>query len=178
MGMIDRFIGVGSTATSISNAATGVAEVFRENSTRRMELDEEAYHAAMAQLSAEFVAAKRGGFDNFVNGLNRLPRPFLTIGTLALFVYAMAEPVGFSQRMVGLHTVPEPLWWLLGAIVSFYFGAREAYYFRNRSFARLNKQVAPPATYSPSGKPMDSPNNYADNAALRDWSAERIGNLA
>jgi hypothetical protein len=34
--------------------------------------------------------------------------------------------------MVGLNAVPEPLWWLLGAVVAFYFGARETYYFRNR----------------------------------------------
>jgi hypothetical protein len=27
--------------------------------------------------------------------------------------------------------VPEPLWWLLGAIVSFYFGARELHYLRS-----------------------------------------------
>jgi hypothetical protein len=35
--------------------------------------------------------------------------------------------------MVGLNAVPEPLWWLLGAIVAFYFGARETHYFRNRT---------------------------------------------
>ncbi|WP_422385854.1 3TM-type holin [Paracoccus tegillarcae] len=35
-----------------------------------------------------------------------------------------------------LSLVPEPLWWLLGAIVSFYFGAREAHYFRNRDGIR------------------------------------------
>ncbi|MFZ8959068.1 MAG: 3TM-type holin [Paracoccaceae bacterium] len=32
--------------------------------------------------------------------------------------------------MTGLATIPEPLWWLLGAVVSFYFGAREKYYAR------------------------------------------------
>jgi hypothetical protein len=32
--------------------------------------------------------------------------------------------------MVGLAEVPEPLWWLLGAIVGFYFGARELHYRR------------------------------------------------
>jgi len=26
--------------------------------------------------------------------------------------------------MQGIALVPEPLWWLMGAIVSFYFGAR------------------------------------------------------
>jgi hypothetical protein len=33
--------------------------------------------------------------------------------------------------MAGLGYIPDPLWWLLGAIVSFYFGAREMHYFRN-----------------------------------------------
>ena len=36
----------------------------------------------------------------------------------------MVDPVWFASRMQGLALVPEPLWWLLGAIVSFYFGAR------------------------------------------------------
>ena len=33
---------------------------------------------------------------------------------VGLFVFAMADPSGFSARMVGLAEVPEPLWWLLG----------------------------------------------------------------
>ncbi len=68
-----------------------------------------------------------------MNGLNRLPRPFLAFGTIGLFVYAMVDPPRFGERMVGLNMVPEPLWWLLGAVVGFYFGAREAYYFRGRN---------------------------------------------
>jgi hypothetical protein len=39
MGLMDRILGAGSAVTSVANAATGVAEVFRENQTRRMELD-------------------------------------------------------------------------------------------------------------------------------------------
>ena len=71
-------------------------------------------------------------YDRVIDGLNRLPRPCLALGTLALFTYAMAEPEGFGRRMRGLAEVPEPLWWLLGAVVSFHFGAREAYYRRGR----------------------------------------------
>ena len=59
----------------------------------------------------------------------------LALGTLGLFVYAMLAPAGFSLRMQGLALVPEPLWWLLGAIVSFYFGARELHHQRTRSRA-------------------------------------------
>ncbi|HSG54793.1 MAG TPA: holin family protein, partial [Paracoccaceae bacterium] len=73
---------------------------------------------------AEFSAPSKGGFDRFMDGLNRVPRPALALGTLGLFVSAMVAPLWFAQRMQGIALVPEPLWWLLGVIVSFYFGAR------------------------------------------------------
>jgi len=46
----------------------------------------------------------------------------------------MVDPVWFGERMAGLALVPEPLWWLLGAIVSFYFGAR--YQVKGQEFQR------------------------------------------
>ncbi len=90
------------------------------------------------------------------------------MGTLGLFVYAMVEPFGFSVRMEGLQTVPEPLWWLLGAIVSFYFGAREAHYFRDRVWTPRPAPAA--ATLAPAEVTVARPDDdFADNAALRDW---------
>lgn len=176
MGMIDRFIGLGTAARTVSDAAVNVTGVFRENATRRMELDEEAYRHAITQLSAEFGAERRGWFDDMMNGLNRLPRPFLTLGTLGLFVYAMVEPAGFSLRMTGLQTVPEPLWWLLGAIVSFYFGAREAHYFRARSFPQRIEQSVLPAPGAAEHRTVPAlpsgPVQPGDNAALQDWLNE------
>lgn len=131
MGLIERVIGGSAAATALGNAAAGVAEVFTTNATKQMEASQAAYIAALDEHGAEFQYVRPGLFDRFVNGLNRMPRPMLALGTLSLFVYAMVDPTGFAERMVGLGYVPEPLWWLLGAIVSFYFGAREAYYFRN-----------------------------------------------
>ena len=182
MGLMDRFLGAGSAVTSVANAATGVAEVFRENTTRRMELDEEAYARAMAQLSGEFAAAPCGWFDGMMNGLNRLPRPVMTLGTVGLFVYAMIEPEGFGLRMENLNLVPEPLWWLLGAVISFYFGAREAHYFRSRPVIRAAPRAQSAATTpiatpiaipAPEAGPVSATNAdpFADNAALRDWAA-------
>ncbi|HRO13609.1 MAG TPA: holin family protein [Paracoccus sp. (in: a-proteobacteria)] len=161
MGMIDRIIGASGAVTAVTNAATGVAEAFTPNATRRMELDEEAYARAMSEHQAEFVQVPGNWFDSLMNGLNRLPRPLLTLGTIGLFIYAMAEPAGFSRRMEGLALVPEPLWWLMGAIVSFYFGAREAHYFRHRVAARPTSLQMAAA--------MD---DFADNAALRDWASQ------
>ncbi|WP_376877361.1 holin family protein [Albirhodobacter sp. R86504] len=130
MGLIDKVLGGAAATEALGRAATSVAEVFKPNATAQMANSHEAYIASLSQYGTEFSVARPGIFDSVVNGLNRLPRPFLAFGTLGLFVYAMIDPVSFSQRMVGLGYIPEPLWWLLGAIVGFYFGAREAFHFR------------------------------------------------
>ncbi len=157
MGVIGKIIGGPAAVTALGNAARGVAEVFTPSATRQMELSAEAQMAALRQLGLEYADPGLGWFDRMVNGLNRLPRPLLAFGTLGLFIYAMVDPVSFGNRMVGLNMVPEPLWWLLGAVVGFYFGAREAYYFR-RSGPSF------PVGNSVEGKEVAEP-----NPALNDW---------
>ncbi|WP_431299741.1 holin family protein [Tabrizicola sp. BL-A-41-H6] len=153
MGMIGGLAGAQGAVTAMGEAAKGLAEVFVPSATKRMELSAEAQMAALRQLGEEYENPSLGWFDRLVNGVNRLPRPMLAFGTIGLFVYAMVDPVAFARRMVGLNAVPEPLWWLLGAVVAFYFGARETHYFRNR--------------------PVQAPEAVAveANPALDDWRA-------
>lgn len=166
MGLIGRILGGnGAGAAAVGNAIEGVAEVFRPNATRQIELSAQVQEAALGQLGAEFGQAGSTWFDSAVNGLNRLPRPFLALGTVGLFVYAMVDPFGFSQRMVGLNAVPEPLWWLLGAVVAFYFGARETHYFRE-SRSTTGRVVIPQAAAQP---PAQTPEIAPENPALADW---------
>lgn len=106
------------------NVVRETVEVFRENAEAGAQRAQVVQGQAMAQYGAEFAVARQGGFDRFMDGVNRLPRPMLALGTLGLFVSAMVNPLWFSERMQGIALVPEPLWWLLGVIVSFYFGAR------------------------------------------------------
>ena len=106
------------------NVIAETAEVFRVNAEASDQRDASAQSAALSQFAAEFKVVRRGGFDRFIDGLNRVPRPAMAFGTLGLFVAAMVDPVWFAARMAGIALVPEPLWWLLAAIVSFYFGAR------------------------------------------------------
>jgi hypothetical protein len=131
MGLIGTIMGGGRAAERIGGAVGGVAEVFIGNRAERDEADLERMKATLDQYGSEFEKPPAGPFDRFTNSLNRLPRPLLALGTIGLFAYGMAEPVGFSARMQGLALVPEPLWWLMGAIVSFYFGSRELHHFRN-----------------------------------------------
>ncbi|WP_224823550.1 holin family protein [Cognatishimia sp. MH4019] len=121
MGLIDRLFGL---VFGSGNVVRETAEVFRENAEKSAQRGADLREAAMAQFGAEFTVARQGRFDRLVDGLNRLPRPALAFGTLGLFVAAMIDPIWFASRMTGIALVPEPLWWLLGAIVSFYFGAR------------------------------------------------------
>jgi len=106
------------------NLIAETAGIFRENPEASAEREALRTAAALGQFAAEFALPRQGPFDRFVDGVNRLPRPALAFGTLGLFVSAMVDPEWFAARMVGLAQVPDPLWWLLGAIVSFYFGAR------------------------------------------------------
>ena len=165
MGLISRLFAP-SGMQAAGNAARGLAEVFVPNATRKLELAALGTTEARGQFAAEFAPRHPSGwFDEVVNGLNRLPRPALALGTLALFFYAMVDPTGFGLRMQGLALVPEPLWWLLGAIVSFYFGAREAHYIRQRT-GQVQIGPLPPLGDRHAGAGQD------ENPALRDWRAQ------
>ena len=96
------------------NVIRDTAEVFRENAEGASQRAAAMRGAALAQFAAEFAHPRQGVFDRALDAINRLPRPALAIGTLALFVSAMVDPVWFAARMTGIALVPEPLWWLLG----------------------------------------------------------------
>ncbi|MDA9274654.1 holin family protein [bacterium] len=106
------------------NMVRDTVEVFRENAEAGSQRGAQVQMQAMREYGQEFAIPRQGWFDRFMDGVNRLPRPALALGTLGLFVAAMIDALWFSQRMQGIALVPEPMWWLLGVIVSFYFGAR------------------------------------------------------
>ena len=121
------------------NAIRETAEVFRENAEGAGVREAGLRQAVMQQFAAEFSRAERGWFDRLMDAINRIPRPALALGTLALFLSAMFDPIWFSARMQGIALVPQPLWWLLGVIVSFYFGARHQQ--KNQDFQRSLAQT-------------------------------------
>ena len=122
MGMIERMFQL--MFGGGGNMVRDTVEVFRENAEAGSQRGAQVQMQAMREYGQEFAIPRQGWFDRFMDGVNRLPRPALALGTLGLFVAAMIDPLWFSQRMQGIALVPEPMWWLLGVIVSFYFGAR------------------------------------------------------
>ncbi|MFS4579869.1 holin family protein [Phaeobacter sp. C3_T13_0] len=121
------------------NVVAETLEVFRENTEAGAARDHVRHADALAQFAAEFARSptpdtSESRFDRWMDGVNRLPRPLLALSTLALLGSAMVDPLWFAARMQGLALVPEPLWWLLGVVVSFYFGARQQ--LKNQGFQR------------------------------------------
>ncbi|TPE49438.1 holin family protein [Amaricoccus solimangrovi] len=177
MGLIGNILG----AREVAGAVGELAQVFVGNRAERDAAEAAMGQAALSQYAAEFQQAPAGWFDRFMNGLNRLPRPLLVAATLGLFAYSMISPEGFARRMEALALVPEPLWWLLGAIVSFYFGARELHYARGRTQAARApgaKAAArpflgglPPRAAAPGIEVRAA--DPAFNAAIEEWRATR-----
>lgn len=109
-----------------------VAEVFVENKEQKSQrLHEESMAdfdrdlASLKQFSAEFIQRQnRTWWDSFVDGLNRLPRPLLTIGVLSFFVLAPLSPTHFLEIAKAYELMPAGYWALLSIIIGFYFGGR------------------------------------------------------
>ena len=160
------------------NALKDTVEVFRENAEAASRRDAGLRRAALDQFASEFALARKGRFDRFMDALNRVPRPAMALGTLGLFVAAMVDPIWFAARMQGIALVPEPLWWLLGAIVSFYFGARHQVKSQEfqRSIAatvlRASDVTGNIAVLQALSAGAGDRAEGEDNAALADWRAQ------
>lgn len=84
--------------------------------------------ARQKAYAAEFSygAAKRGAFDRFMDGINRIPRPLMAFGVIGLMAWCVFDPDAFRVSMSALEVVPTALWGIFAAIIGFYFGGRWA----------------------------------------------------
>lgn len=168
-----RMIFGGGGVTGVIDAGTRAVSVVRGDQGARDEQQLAARTATLGQYAAEFSTTPRGWFSVFVDGLNRLPRPVLAFSTIALFAFAMVDPVAFSARMQGIALIPEPLWWLMGTIVAFYFGAREASHFRAARAPDPAAVAAVRQAVNAINPPdLSPPQPATKNAALEDWRSE------
>ena len=126
-------------------------------------LSEALEHLPVPERSALPAPRPGSGYDRLVDALNRLPRPLMAFGTQALVLYALIDPSGFAARMAGLDAMPEALWWILGAVITAYFGAREAHHMRKTA---ETVAVAQPAAA------VAERRDSAANPALDDWRAD------
>lgn len=169
MGVIGAFLNI--LFGGGRNVVVETAEVFRENAEAGADRGVVLREQALEQFAAEFARTQKGPFDQFMDGLNRVPRPAMALGVIGMIIAAMVDPVWFAARMQGLVLVPEPLWWLLGIVVSFYFGARhqaKGMEFQ-RSLAATMTRVPGVVDNLERLEQASSDETPDPNAALEDW---------
>lgn len=118
--------------TGLFSPAKELVEVFKPNAekeARRGHLERIALSqqdlASLQQFAAEFHPRSNASWwDSFVDGLNRLPRPLITIGILCFFVLAPLDPARFLLIARAYEVMPDGFWALLSVIIAFYFGGR------------------------------------------------------
>lgn len=121
-----------SAITGLFRPAKELVEVFKPNAEEEAERAHaeriavsEQDMASLQQFASEFAARQnRTWWDSTVDGLNRLPRPLITLGILAFFVLAPLDPVRFLEIAKVYEIMPDGFWALLGVVIAFYFGGR------------------------------------------------------
>ncbi len=118
--------------TGLLSPAKELVEVFKPNAEQaaqrghaeRMALTQQDL-ASLQQFAAEFhTRQQRTAWDSFIDGLNRLPRPLITLGIIGFFVIAPLDPMRFLQIAAAYEMMPDGFWALLSIIIAFYFGGR------------------------------------------------------
>jgi Holin of 3TMs, for gene-transfer release len=121
-----------SLITGLFRPAKELVEVFKPNAegeaqrghAERLAMSAQDL-ASLQQFAAEFQPRNhRTWWDSFIDGLNRVPRPLITLGVLAFFVLAPLDPLRFAQIARAYELMPDGFWALLSIIVAFYFGGR------------------------------------------------------
>lgn len=80
---------------------------------------------ASANYQSEFqMRGQRFWFDSLIDGLNRLPRPFIAFAVLGVMIYAPIDPLHFTIIMQAYSIVPEWLTYIFAQIILLYFGGR------------------------------------------------------
>jgi hypothetical protein len=145
--------------------------------------------AALEQLAAGVPPCReRTRWDSFIDGLNRLPRPLITLGVLAFFVLALLEPLRFAQIARAYQLMPDGFWALLSVIVAFYFGGRmqlkrqdgairDAALAIAREIAALQRAAreraaAPPPPLPQVGLPLEP--DLRANRVIEAWKRQRV----
>ena len=90
--------------------------------------------AIYKQFANEFGHSKTL-WDSLIDGINRLPRPTMTFGVIWLFYHCWTDPMAFLEGVTALQAMPQEGWWILGIIITFWFGGK-----MQKDFGKMTSQ--------------------------------------
>lgn len=149
-----------------------LAEVFVGNRAQR-DANEHTEQIELQRTEAaaySYKATSRTWFDGVIDGLNRLPRPFMAFGVIGVLAWPAFDRAGFRATMEAYSAVPDWLATLATTIVVFYFGSRTI----AKDIPRQLGGAKPPNTPAGTAAPSEAkPRGAAEVAA--DWKGRAFG---
>ena len=140
----------------------GAIERYQQGKAAKEENRHAQEMGTLNQFAAEFGHG-RTWFDSMIDGINRLPRPTIVAMVGFYILLSWRDPQQFAVINGGLETIPEAMWYIVGIVISFFFGARELQLGRK---AKGFKEAAEAAT-----KIITSKRSTAD------WLADNFPNV-
>ena len=138
--MLGKLIGgiFGGGGSKLIDSTGGLLATLLGDKKSEVELASEEQRTVLSNYAAEFgFQNNRTWWDSLVDGINRLVRPLFTFGLAYLFGYCVYDPISFAAAMNALQLIPEMLWYMMIAIVAFWFGGK---YLQDH---RKPKQITP-----------------------------------
>lgn len=132
----------------------------------------DARSAVYSQFAAEFGHGKTW-WDSLIDGLNRLPRPIMTFGTIWIFYYAISDPVNFAISARALAAMPKEGWYILGAVVTFWFAAKLPKDFGKYKVQQGAIEIAKEVHSAREGSDKSLPTNVETEHEIVDWSERK-----
>lgn len=128
-------------ASTVSKAVVDVTKVFKGSKADRDNYSHQQFMAGLQAYSSEFSQrSDRTWWDSLWDGINRMPRPLIVIIIFWYFSLSYRNNINFQELNVALDTVPDRMWWIMSAVVSFYFVAREFQKGRDTKMALSDKE--------------------------------------
>lgn len=125
---------VGDTVVKVKGAFSGNVQERDQQAHTKFVSGLEAYAAEFAPRT------NRTWWDSLWDGINRMPRPVIVVSIFGYFILAYVNPKEFQVLNVALDTVPDQMWWVMSAVVGFYFVSREFQKNRERTLALSDKE--------------------------------------
>ncbi|MCP4164014.1 MAG: hypothetical protein GY760_28460 [Deltaproteobacteria bacterium] len=121
----------GKAVKSVFDGVNSVVQTFTGSKKERDKYSHQEYVNTHKSFSSEFHNRNNKNlWDSFWDGLNRMPRSLFVVLIVAYFILSYINPEEFQVLNIGLSTIPEKMWYVLSAIIGFYFCARELHKIR------------------------------------------------
>lgn len=159
--------------TTLINTLGGLGSLFLGGRNAKESNIHDEQSAVLDGYRAEYMGDRpnRNWWDSFVDGLNRLIRPAVTLGAAWLvFFMPFFMPDQFIILMTAYGLVPEALWVLVGGIFAFWFGPRSFEKLATAKWTVDRKEAREIRTEIEYDREMADTTKPLSNATILEWN--------